>query len=118
MKTVELVEIGKELLEWANAMGGWEAPCWNKLEAAVNNATKAASETAERLAEKALTAGLEAEDLYEAIHDLAASVAADVNNGGLEEQISYLIDGLGAQHTEKLLDELIEEHTNQTKEGD
>ena len=118
MKTNELVEIGKELLEWANAMGGWEAPCWERLEAAVNNAAKAASETAERLAEKALTAGLEAEDCDEAVHDLAASVAADANNGGLEEQISYLIDGLGAQQTERLLDELIAEHTNQTKEGE
>ena len=72
----------------------------------------------ERLANKADAAGLAAEDLDEVVHELAASVAADVNNGGLEEQIAYLVDGLGAQHTERQIDELIEEHANQMKEGE
>jgi hypothetical protein len=61
---------------------------------------------------------LAAEHLDETVHELAASVAADVNNGGLEEQIAYLVDGLGAQHTERQLDELIEEHTNRLKGGE
>ncbi|HUT13538.1 MAG TPA: hypothetical protein VMY42_23825 [Thermoguttaceae bacterium] len=83
MRTVELVEIGKELLEWANTMGGWEAPCWKKLQAALNNApAKAASETAERLADKALTAGLEAADLDEAVHELAAGDRRPKRTGG------------------------------------
>jgi len=72
----------------------------------------------ERLANKADTAGLAAEDLDEMVHELAASVAADVNNGGLEEQIAYLVDGLGAQHTERQLDAMIETHTNRLKEGE
>ena len=72
----------------------------------------------ERLAEKADASGLKAEDCDEMVHELAASVAADVNNGGLEDQIAYLVDGLGAQHTERQLDELIEEpQTNQKKES-
>jgi hypothetical protein len=61
----------------------------------------------ERLAEKADASGLNAEDLDDVVHDLAASVAADVNNGGLDEQLGYLVAGLGAQHAERQLDELI-----------
>jgi hypothetical protein len=62
----------------------------------------------ERLADKAQAAGLEPEDLDESVHDLASSVAADVNNGGLEEQIRYLVEGLGTQHAERQIDELVE----------
>ena len=62
----------------------------------------------ERLADKADASGLTAEDLDALIHELAASVAADMNNAGLEEQLRYLVDGLGAQQTERQLDELIE----------
>ena len=62
----------------------------------------------ERLANKADSAGLQPEDLDESVHDLAASIAADVNNGGLEDQLRYLVEGIGAQHTERQLDELIE----------
>ena len=72
----------------------------------------------ERLVNKADTAGLAAEDLDELVHEFAASIAADVNNGGLEDQIRYLVDGLGAQHTERQIDELIEEHTNQPEKGE
>jgi hypothetical protein len=59
--------------------------------------------------------GLKAEDLDDVVHELAASVAADVNNGGLEDQIRYLVDGLGAQHTEQQIDEMIE---SQPREGE
>jgi len=62
----------------------------------------------ERLMDKADAAGLQPEDLDDLVHDLASSVAADVNNGGLEDQLRYLVDGIGAQHTERQLDELIE----------
>ena len=62
----------------------------------------------ERLVAKADGAGLEPEDIDDIVHELAASVAADVNNGGLEDQIKYLVDGLGAQNAEKQLDELIQ----------
>jgi hypothetical protein len=61
-----------------------------------------------RLVDKVSAAGLEPEDLDDLVHELAASVAADVNNGGLDEQIAYLIEGMGAEHAEQQLDQLIE----------
>jgi len=63
----------------------------------------------ERLADKAESVGLQPEHLDEMVHELASSVAADINNGGLEEQVKYLVEGLGAQHTERQIDELIKE---------
>ena len=69
----------------------------------------------ERLVNKADAAGLQPEDCDELVHELAASIAADANNGGLEDQIAYLVAGLGAQHTERQMDELIE---SQPKEGE
>ena len=69
---------------------------------------------AERLTVKAAASGLKSEDLDEIVHDLAASIAADANNGGLEEQFRYLVAGLGGQHAERQLDELIE---SQPREG-
>jgi hypothetical protein len=124
---VELMEIGKELLEWANTMGGWEAPCWERLRTAISKTpvtrkhveelAEAAvpKEQIERLTDKADAAGLAAEDLDDLVHELASSVASDVNNGGLEEQLMYLVDGIGAQQTERQLDELIE---NQQRQGE
>jgi hypothetical protein len=74
-----------------------------------------ATAVVERLTDKAETAGLEAEDFDEMVHEFAASIAADINNGGLEEQIRYLVAGLGAQRTERQIDELIE---SRPKEGE
>ena len=37
---------------------------------------------------------------------------------GWKDQITYLVDGLGAKHTERQLDDLIAEHANQTEEGE
>jgi hypothetical protein len=63
----------------------------------------------ERLADKAETAGLQPEDLDEMVHELASSIASDTNNGGVDEQIKYLAKEMGAQQTERQIDELIEE---------
>ncbi|MGO9110428.1 MAG: hypothetical protein ACLP9L_14490 [Thermoguttaceae bacterium] len=63
----------------------------------------------ERLVNKAESAGLKAEDLDETVHDLMSSIASDINNGGLEDQVTYLVEGLGEQDTERQIDELIEE---------
>jgi hypothetical protein len=114
----ELLEIGKELLEWADTMGGWEAKCWTRLRTAISKApatseqevpeAAASDDQIERLVDKADAAGLEPEDLDELVHELAASIAADVNNGGLDDQIRYLIDEMGVQQTERQLDDLIE----------
>ena len=116
--TAELLEIGKELLDWADMMGGWDAKCWTRLRTAISKAPVAREQEApeaaasddqiERLVDKADAAGLEPEDLDEIVHEFAASVAADVNNGGLDDQIRYLVDGMGVQQTERQLDDLIE----------
>jgi hypothetical protein len=63
----------------------------------------------ERLVDKVSAAGLNPEDLDELVHELVSSVAADVNNGGLDEQVAYLVKEMGVQHTERELDRLIEE---------
>jgi transcription elongation factor Elf1 len=62
----------------------------------------------ERLVAKAESANLVSEDLDEAVHELAASIAADTNNGGLDDQIGYLVAEMGVEGTEKQLDRLIE----------
>ena len=69
----------------------------------------------ERLVEKADSAGLKPEDLDELVHELASSIAADINNGGLEEQVKYLAQEMGAEQVERQLDELIE---GQPREGE
>ena len=70
----------------------------------------------DRLTEKAETNSLTAEHLDELVHEFAASIAADVNNGGLEGQIAYLVDGLDAQHAERQLEGIIESCANPTEE--
>ena len=51
---------------------------------------------------------MEVEDLDEAVHDMAASIAASVNNDGLEGQLGYLLDQMGYEGTSTRLDELAE----------
>jgi len=63
----------------------------------------------ERLSDKADSAGLQPEDLDDMVHDLASSIASDTNNGGVDEQVKYLVKEMGAQGTERQIDELIEE---------
>lgn len=120
----ELLEIDKDLLEWAERMGGWEAKCWTRLRTTVGKAAvtreqelsvAASDDQIDRLVDKADAAGLEPEDLDEFVHEFAASVAADVNNGGLDDQIRYLVDGMGVQQMERQLDDLIE---GQPREGE
>ena len=115
----ELTEIGQELLAWADTMGGWEAQCWTRLRAAMQKSPVAGKQAEEeriaRLVDKADAAGLQSEDFDEVVHEFAASIAADINNGGLEDQIRYLVEGIGAQHTERQIDELIE---SQPREGE
>ena len=81
-------------------------PTWNL---SPKRPTDDCAAVVERLVDKADAAGLQPEDFDEVVHEFAASVAADVNNGGLTDQIEYLVEGIGAQHAERQLDELIEE---------
>jgi len=59
-----------------------------------------------RLILKAQKLGIEPEQLDEAVHEAVSSAASAINNGGLEEQIAYLVEQLGPEETEKLIDEL------------
>ena len=70
---------------------------------------------AERLVAKAEAAGLQPEDLDEAVHDLASAIAARINNGGLEEQVGYLVERLGVEDTERQIDEAIKTHREEGK---
>ena len=67
-----------------------------------------------RLTDKAEAAGLQPEDLDELVHELASSIASDINNSGLDGQVAYLVKEMGAQQVEKQIDGLIEER----KEGE
>ena len=65
-------------------------------------------------------AGLESEDLDEVVHELVASIAANMNNSGMEGQLGYLIEEMGIQAATKQLDRLVEERarTNTKAIGD
>ncbi len=62
-----------------------------------------------KLTAKAHSAGLHPEDLDETIHDLTSSTAADINNGGLDAQVRYLVKEMGTRHAEEQIDKLIAE---------
>jgi hypothetical protein len=78
--------------------GSWSLPAADDLDAVV-----------ERLSDKADSAGLQPEDLDEMVHELASSIASDVDNEGVEGQVRYLVKEMGAQHAEREIDKLIEE---------
>jgi len=61
---------------------------------------------------KAEAAGLASEDLDEIVHELAASIAADFNNAGMDGQIAYLIDQMGIQGATKQIERLAEERSD------
>jgi hypothetical protein len=58
---------------------------------------------------KAEAAGLETADLDEIVHELTSSIAADVNNEGMEGQLRYLVDQMGVQGVTQQLDRLAKE---------
>ncbi|WP_329431317.1 hypothetical protein OG339_47975 (plasmid) [Streptosporangium sp. NBC_01495] len=49
--------------------------------------------------------GIIEEDLDEDVHDIASRKASNINNGGVEEQLTYLLRHLGFSEVRKLLDE-------------
>jgi hypothetical protein len=63
---------------------------------------------------KAEAAGLKAEDLDETVHEMTASIAADVNNSGMDGQLGYLIDEMGGEAVGKELDRLAAEKAPST----
>lgn len=57
----------------------------------------------ERLIQQAEENSVEPERLDELVHEIASSHAASINNGGLSEQIEYLVKELGAAEVERIL---------------
>lgn len=70
----------------------------------------------QQLVEKAEAAGLEAEDLDETVHELAASIAADINNEGLQAQLGYLLDEWGGEAIAREIDRLIDEKSTNSED--
>ena len=60
---------------------------------------------AARLVQEAEELGITPEDLDEAVHDTAGALASAMNNDGLEEQITFLVERLGVDETRRLLAE-------------
>jgi hypothetical protein len=59
-----------------------------------------------RLIRTAEERGITPEQLDESVHEAAASAASSINNGGVADQITYLVEQFGAAETERILDEL------------
>ena len=61
---------------------------------------------AEELAAWAAGLGLEAEGLDDLVHDAYSKQASEVNNGGLDSQVRFLIESYGTSHARSLLSDL------------
>jgi hypothetical protein len=59
-----------------------------------------------QLVDLAQSKGLQPTDLDDAVHDNASALASGINNGGLAEQIEFLVDQLGIPETQTLLTEV------------
>jgi hypothetical protein len=46
-------------------------------------------------------------DLDELVHELKSKEASSINNGGIQEQIKYIVEQLGPTEAMKAVDELI-----------
>jgi hypothetical protein len=56
------------------------------------------------LVRKAEERKIKPEALDDAVHDAAGRLAAGINNGGLDEQIPFLIERFGTDETQRLID--------------
>ena len=63
------------------------------------------SRDAARLVEKARSQRVEPNDLDDSVHDGIGAMGSGVNNGGLNEQITFLVDHLGTEETRRLIEE-------------
>ncbi len=70
------------------------------------------------LLDKAEAGGLKAEDLDEIVHELASSIAADINNSGMDGQIGYLVDQMGVQAVAKQIEQLAEKRAETAEDTD
>ncbi len=47
---------------------------------------------------------LKPENLDDVVHDTASNLATNANNGGLENQIEFLVNQLGTHETKTIID--------------
>lgn len=92
----------------------WQA---DRFEEDVPAAPSQPAETLDTLLTVAEGAGLQGEDLDDAVRELTDSIAADVNNSGLEGQLEYLGQEMGLQAVRKLLEELGAEPSKTARRG-
>jgi hypothetical protein len=64
-----------------------------------------------RLVRKAEDLGVQPEDLDDVVHDTADSLAASIDNSGLDDQIAWLVDQLGIGDAETYITNLAERET-------
>ena len=67
------------------------------------------------LEELATSHGVVPEDQDEPVHDCAGTDASDVNNGGLESQIEFLVDHLGEAGVRTMLREIVESKSRESR---
>jgi hypothetical protein len=72
---------------------------------------------AEELAAWAAGLGLEAEGLDDLVHDAYSKQASEVNNGGLDSQVRFLIESYGAGGARSLLSDLRPEAAGRASAG-
>jgi len=65
-----------------------------------------------QLVDSARSKGLQPDDLDDAVHDHASALAWGINNGGLAEQIEFLVDQQGVPETQTLLTRIAEGKTS------
>jgi hypothetical protein len=97
----------RELLVPASAIGGLELLGWTG--AGETRAAAPPSAVAELVA---LAHELEVKELEldERVHDVASRAGSDVNNEGLEGQIAFLIQRLGAEETRRIVEQATQQH--------
>jgi len=61
-----------------------------------------------RLVDTANKLGLQPEDLDETVHDAAGSLAASIDNAGLDEHVAWLVDQLGIGDVETCIKTIAE----------
>jgi len=61
-----------------------------------------------RLVHKAEDLGIKSEDLDDVVHDTADSLAASIDNSGLDDQITWLVEQLGIGDVETYITNLVE----------
>ena len=89
-----------------------DAPC--DIDPPLSRMSDADTAANDDLLAKAEAAGLTAEDLDETVHELANSIAADVNNEGMEGQLRYLIAEWGGEAVAREIDRRAEERSQTT----